>query len=118
MGSKKDASIPKLIIESGQVVPFIRGLYRAEGSLYHRYSKRYANHARVYDNLLVVQVRMKLGTLMSQLHEELTSLGIGVNRLVCKDGVYTFRITNQGEIAKFFAMVKPRYKTTASPTIF
>ncbi|MDG6901025.1 MAG: hypothetical protein JRM80_03595 [Nitrososphaerota archaeon] len=117
-GKKRDASIPKVIIGSGQAVPFIRGLYHAEGSLYRRYSKQYACHARLYSNLLMIQIRMKLGTLMAQLRHELSSLGIATNTLGSKDGVFTLRITDQGEIAKFFKIVRPRYKTKVAPTIF
>jgi len=42
---------------------------------------------KVYDNLLVVQIRMKLPTLMRQLNEELLKLGIKTNRLGSNDGV-------------------------------
>jgi intein/homing endonuclease len=115
LGKKRDASIPKVILESGQIIPFIRGLYHAEGSIYRRYSKQYKRHAKVYDHLLVVQIRMKLGTLMSQVHAELSKLGISTNRLVCKDGVFTLRITSQRDISRFLAIVRPRYKSSVKP---
>ncbi len=54
---------------------------------------------------------MKLSTLMHQIRDELTKLGIVVNRLTAKDGVYTLRITSQLMIAKFLELIKPRYKT-------
>jgi len=115
-GKRYDADIPEVVRKSGFVVAFIRGIYHAEGSVYRRYSKRYPYHARLYSNLLVVQIRMKLKTLMSQLREELLGLGILVNRLLAKDGVYTLRITRQDMIQKFMDVVRPRYKTSPHPT--
>jgi intein/homing endonuclease len=111
VGKKRDASIPSCVLEGGQVIPFIRGIYHAEGSIYRRYSKRYNRHAKVYDNLLTIQIRMKLSTLMHQLREELTKLGISCNRLIDRDGVYTLRITSQLMVRKFLEIIQPRYKT-------
>jgi len=110
VGKKIDAAIPRVVREANQVVPFIRGIYHAEGSIYRRYSKRYNTHVRVYDNLLNIQIRMKLGTLMTQIREELIDLGILTNRLTVKDGVYTLRITRQDMVRKFIEVVNPRYK--------
>ena len=110
LGRKRDASIPPLIIERGLTVPCIRGFYHAEGSIYRRYSKAYDGHPRVYDNLLTLQIRAKLKTLMNQVSEELSRLQIDCNRLTEKDGVYTLRITRQSEIAKFYATIQPRLK--------
>jgi intein/homing endonuclease len=112
LGRKHDACIPPAVIESGQVIAFIRSLYHAEGSIYRRYSKIYNRMKKVYGNLLVVQIRMKLPTLMRQLSEELLKLGIVTNRLGSKDGVYTLRITEQGMIHKFFDIIRPRFKTS------
>lgn len=111
VGKKRDAQIPKQVRQADQVVPFIRGLYHAEGSIYRRYSKRYNGHPKVYDNLLVVQIRMTLRTLMREVHQELSALGIRCNKLTEKAGVYTLRITSQEEIVRFMSIVKPRYKT-------
>jgi len=72
----------------------------------------YNRMKKVYDNLLVVQIRMKLKTLMNQVNEELRKLGIVTNRLGARDGVYTLRITNQTMIRKFFEIIRPRYKTS------
>ena len=112
VGKKVDASIPAVIRETNNIIPFIRGIYHAEGSIYRRYSKRYNTHVRVYDNLLNIQIRMKLKSLMAQIDEELNMLGILTNRLTAKDGVYTLRITRQEMIRKFMDLVKPRYKTS------
>lgn len=111
IGRKSDASIPSAVMERGLVVPFIRGIYHAEGSVYRRYSKKYNRMVRVYDNLLVVQIRTKLPTLMRQLNEELLNLGVSTNRLTSKDGVYTLRVTKQSMIQRFFEIIQPRYKT-------
>lgn len=62
LGKKHDASIPRIIFEQGQTISCIRGVYHAEGSICRRYSKAYEGHARVYDNLLTLQVRTKLRT--------------------------------------------------------
>jgi intein/homing endonuclease len=110
VGKKNDASIPRAILEQGCIVAFLRGLYHAEGSIYRRYSKKYNRQIRVYNNLLVVQIRMKLKTLMSQIREELVSLGIKCNRLTQKDGAYTLRITDQAQVAKFLEVIRPRLK--------
>ena len=115
LGKKLDAAIPPCVFESGKIVDFIRGIYHAEGSIYRRYSKRYNTHVRVYDNLLSLQIRMKLRTLMHQINDELIKLGIVTNRLTEKDGVYTLRITRQSMIQKFFDIVKPRFKTKPHP---
>jgi hypothetical protein len=112
IGKKHDASIPSPVIRCGQVVPFIRGLYHAEGSIYRRYSERYKEHAKVYSNLLTIQIRMKLSTLMRQVREELTKLGILTNRLTEKAGVFALRITTQGMVRKFLEVIEPRYKTS------
>lgn len=116
VGRKKDAGIPAEVRERGLVVPFVRGLYHAEGSLYKRYSKMYNTHVRVYDNLHVVQIRMKLPTLMKEVHDELGKLGIVTNRLTDHDGVYTLRITDQREIRRFEEIIKPRFKTLRAQT--
>jgi len=112
LGRKHDACIPPAVVESGQVIPFIRGLYHAEGSVYRSYSKTYDRMKKIYDNLLVIQIRMKLPTLMHQLEKELPKLGIVPNRLSSKDGVYTLRITDQGMIRKFFEIIRSRFKTS------
>ncbi len=112
IGKKRDAAIPPAVIRSGQVVPFIRGLYHAEGSIYRRYSKQYKRHAKAYTSLLTIQIRMKLRTLMSQVRNELLGLGIQVNRLTEREGVYTLRVTSQEMIKKFLEVIKPRYKTS------
>ncbi len=110
VGKKHGASIPPAIFERGLVIPCIRGFYHAEGSIYRRYSKAYRGHPKIYDNLLTLQIRAKLKTLMSQVAEELSRLQIVRNRLTARDGVYTIRITGQGEIAKLFTTIQPRLK--------
>jgi hypothetical protein len=110
LGKKADAHIPEFVSSAGQLIAFVRGFYHAEGSLYRRYSKRYAGHKRVYSNLMVIQFRCKLKTLMSQVRDLLLQLGLGPNRMGEKDGAFTFRITNQAYIRLFFKLVKPRYK--------
>lgn len=67
---------------------------------------------KVYGNLMVIQIRMKLPTLMAQICQELQRLGIATNKLNSRGGVYTLRITNQGMIRKFLDTIKPRYKTS------
>lgn len=110
VGKKTDASIPQEIIEQGLVIPFIRGIYHAEGSIYKRYSKMYNRHKKVYSNLLVIQIRMKLRTLMNQMRTEIVKLGIVPNKLTEKEGVFTLRITAQDQIKKFLETIRPRYK--------
>ena len=95
LGKKKDASIPLVTREKrGLIVAFVRGFYHAEGSIYRRYSRKYPYHARKYGNLLVVQFRCKLKTLMFQLHKEIKRLGIRPTRLTESKGAYTFRLTD------------------------
>ena len=53
---------------------------------------------------------MKLKTLMRQIREEIIKLGIIPNRLTEKDGVYTLRITMQGEVRHFLEVIQPKYK--------
>lgn len=115
VGRKVDAMIPSCVFESGKIIDFIRGIYHAEGSIYRRYSKRYNTHVRVYDNLLSLQIRMKLRTLMHQINSELIKLGIVTNRLTEKDGVYTLRITRQSMIQGFFEIVEPKFKSEPHP---
>lgn len=45
----------------------------------------YRHHARAYDKLLVIQIRMRLKTLMNRIRDELTKLGILTDRLSDKD---------------------------------
>ena len=115
IGKKRDASIPQAVLESGYSVPCIRGIYHAEGSLYHRYSKPYNRMRKVYDNLLSLQFRMTLRTLMHQVYDELVNRGLSCNKLTERDGVYTFRITSQTEILKFMLLVQPKYKNHLPP---
>jgi intein/homing endonuclease len=111
LGKKRDASMPLCVRRGHLVASFIGGFYHAEGSIYFRYSKRYPYHARKYGNLLIIQFRCKLRTLMSQLHRGVIELGITPTRIGERDGVYTFRITKQDQISKFLKVVRPRYKT-------
>ncbi len=111
IGKKTDAAIPAIVRSNRQLVPFVRGFYHAEGSVYRRYSKQYRGHARMYNHLLVVQFRAKLKTLMSELHQVLTKLEIRPTKISESEGVYTFRLTDQSQIAKFFDLVRLKYKT-------
>lgn len=111
LGKKRDAAIPLCIRTKPLLTAFIRGFYHAEGSVYHRYSKKYPYHVRHYSNLIVVQFRCKLRTLMIQIHRAVIELGLEPTRLAAKDGVFTFRLTNQIQIRRFMQIVKPRYKT-------
>jgi len=110
LGKKKDASIPLCLRRRSLVTAFVRGFYHAEGSIYYRYSKRYRYHAKHYSNLLVVQLRCKLRTLMLQIHTAVIGLGLKPTRLETKDGVYTFRFTDQTQIRRFLEVIGPRYK--------
>lgn len=111
VGKRRDAEIPEQIRSDKHLLRrFIRGFYHAEGSIYRRYSKKYKGHAKVYSNLLVIQFRNKLRTLMHQLHSALNRLGISTTRLSEAAGVLTFRITNQIEIARFLQLFRPVLK--------
>lgn len=113
VGKKHDATIPIAILQDLRLLKsFIRGLYHAEGSFYRRYSKMYKGHSKIYSHLMVVQFRTKLHTLMIQVHDSLQRLRIRTTKLSGSNGVFTFRLTDQKEIAKFFTEVKPRFKCT------
>ncbi len=114
LGKKIDARIPEFVRRAGHLIPFVRGFYHAEGSLYSRYSKKYAGHKRIYSNLMVVQFRCKLKTLMMEVRDVLKSLRLKPNRIGEKNGVYTFRITDQTRIQLFFRLLRPRYKRLQS----
>lgn len=112
VGKRLDAKIPEEIRHDRHLLrAFIRGFYHAEGSIYRRYSKKYLGHARVYKNLLVIQFRTKLRTLMLQVHSAVSSFAISTTRLTNVGGVFTFRITDQHEIAKFLQLIRPKLKT-------
>jgi len=112
LGKKRDASIPPCIRTRPLVIAFLRGFYHAKGSIYYRYSKQYPYHAKLYGDLLVIQFRCKLRTLMLQAHRAVIKLGLKPTRMGIKDGVYTFRFTDQTQIRRFLRVVKPRYKTS------
>ena len=113
IGRRRDAAIPDEVLRDQELrIRFVRGFYHAEGSVYRRYSRKYSSHSRVYSHLLCIQIRTKLATLMRQLHAVVNELGIHTTRLVDSNGVFTFRITSQIEIQKFFRMIGPRLKTT------
>ncbi len=115
VGKRHDASIPVAILGDLRLLKsFIRGFYHAEGSFYRRYSKKYKGHSKTYSHLMVVQFRTKLHTLMVQAREGLLGLRIRTTKLSESHGVFTFRLTDQKEIAKFFAVVKPRFKCVIS----
>ena len=87
----------------------VRGIFDTDGSIYRRYSKRYASHTKVYD-YLVIQFKMDSKKTIEQIKEILARLQIETNKIISERNSYVLRITKQEYVTKFMEMIKPSNK--------
>ncbi len=112
IGEKEIVELPPIIKQKPYIwIAFIRGLFDAEGSIYRRYSKKYKNHTRIYDNLLVAQIKFNCSKEFIKFIEHvLITNKIKTNRITKIGKSYIIRITKQESIEKFLDIFKPKIK--------
>ena len=116
VGKKKNQvmKIPAELIQSRQLTKsFIRGVWGADGTMYRRYSKKYANHKKIY-LYINLQLKMKAPVLINQIDKFLREEGIKTNRITedRKKNAVVLRITHQKAVQRFVEIIgfsNPRY---------
>jgi DNA-binding transcriptional regulator WhiA len=94
--------IPKEILENEKLTrACIRGIFNTDGSVYRRYSKKYASHARSYRNYAVIQFKMESRNVIRFLKSRLEWYGIKVNRITKVLNCSVIRVTDQKSIRRF-----------------
>lgn len=107
IGKKKNLRIPPAILSNHKLaIACIRGIFNTDGTIYSRYSKKYQNHRRLYD-YLVIQIKLNSKETITQIKLVLDKAGIASNRIIEVHGQYVFRITKQDAVDAFMALVKP-----------
>lgn len=97
-----DIEIPQIIAENERfALACVRGIFNADGSVYRRYSKRYAGHARAYCSYAVIQFKMKNHKVVQQLKDILEKKGIRMNRIRRTGNCSVVRVTNQKSVKRF-----------------
>ena len=111
VGLKKNLFIPNAIIHDNNLsIACIRGIFDTDGSIYSRYSKRYSNHLRHY-NYLVIQFKLKSKEVINQIKLILDRNNIKTTKIGdLQNMYYVVRITSQESIHKFMELVKPSNK--------
>lgn len=88
----------------------LRGIFDTDGTIYNRYSKKYKGHSKHY-NYAVIQFKLNNYKLMHQIKKILSRNGIKTTKIGMVNKRYSvLRITNQKEIEKFIALIKPHNK--------
>lgn len=109
-GLKNTLTIPKSILSNNDLsIACIRGIFDTDGSIYRRYSKKYKNHSKVY-NYLVIQFRLNSERILKQIKKILEKNSIKTTKIGEYKRSFVLRITNQKEINKFIEVVKPNNK--------
>jgi len=110
VGKKQDLRIPEEILADKQLTKAcICGIFNTDGSIYRRYSKKYAKHARIYTHL-VVQFKMNALTLIEQIKMFLSENGIITNRIIRDRDAFVLRITDQSAINSFMSLIRTQHK--------
>jgi len=95
-------SIPEEILEDEKLTrACIRGIFNTDGSVYRRYSKKYASHARAYRNYAVIQFKMESRSVIRCLKSRLEGCGIRVNRITKVLNCSVIRVTDQKSVHRF-----------------
>lgn len=82
----------------------IRGIWNTDGSIYRRYNKKYGNHKRVY-NHLVMQLKMGSKLLITQVKKVLETVGIESNKIIPESNTFVLRITQQEAISTYLSNI-------------
>lgn len=112
IGKKGKLKVPEIIKKNKKFwIPFVRGIFDAEGSIYKRYSKRYKNHPKHYKEFLVMQIKM-MCTLkfMVFIKDVLKYLGIKTNNIIKTENCYVLRVTSQRDLTRFLNTIIPKVK--------
>jgi hypothetical protein len=105
----KICKIPAALESRRLVIPCIRGIFSADGSVYRRYSKKYSGHPRHYKNYAVVELKMASKQLIEQIKNNLEYFEIITNKITMNEEYYVLRITKQKSVDKFFRIFKIRH---------
>ena len=118
VGEKKIVRLPGIIKSNPNLwVPFVRGIFDAEGSIYRRYSKKYKGHKKIYSNLLVAQIKMNCSSsFMNFIKSVLNKYHIKSNKITQIGPTQILRITHQKEILKFLKKFNPKVKNAPLDT--
>ncbi len=109
-GTKSNLRIPDLIFNDNPLaISCVRGIFDTDGTVYNRYSKKYANHARHY-SYKVVQIKMKEPLLIAQAKQILNRNEIRTTKITVDNNAHLVRITHQQSVDKFFSVFKPSNK--------
>ncbi len=110
IGKKKDLRIPEEILAHKQLTAAcICGIFNTDGSIYRRYSKKYAKHTMIYKHL-VVQFKMNALTLIKQIKTFLSENGIITNKIIRDRDAFVLRITDQISIKRFMLLINTLHK--------
>ena len=97
-----NVEIPKIILDNNKLhKALIRGLFNTDGSIYKRYSKKYAGHNKLYSNYKVIQFKSVSQRLIEQVHDILLNLKLNPNKVTKTDDAWVCRITSQKEVNQF-----------------
>jgi DNA-binding transcriptional regulator WhiA len=110
VGKKQDLKIPEEITTNKPLMQaVVCGIFNTDGSIYRRYSKKYAKHSRIYRHL-VVQFKMNALTLIRQIKAFLSENSIVTNKIIRDRDAFVLRITDQSSINSFMSLIRTRHK--------
>ena len=110
VGLKGNLSIPNQIMEDETLaLCCVRGIFDTDGSVYNRYSKKYANHSKKY-NYKNIEIKMIARTTIEQIKIILENHNIKTSKIRIHKNSYVLNIHNQDSIKQFFEEVKPSNK--------
>ena len=98
--------MPKIILSNNKLsLARIRGLWNTDGSIYRRYTKQYKNHARLYDNYLVMELKMTAPKLIRQVREILELNKIQTTNIFHRHNFYVLKVCKQEAISQYFNLI-------------
>jgi len=110
VGKKIRLNIPRgILADNKKAIACVKGIFNTDGAVYRRYSKRYKNHARFY-NYLVIQFKLNSQRITKQVKKILNNNNIRTNKISRDKKCYVLRITNQEDIHKFMQIIRTSNK--------
>ena len=91
----------KILKDSSLYKSFLRGFFNTDGTIYKRYSKKYKNHKKFYQNYKVIQFKSASKELMLQIYLMLEQLGFNPNRIIKTENCWVCRVTFQKNVNNF-----------------
>ncbi|MAG91650.1 hypothetical protein CMO83_03165 [Candidatus Woesearchaeota archaeon] len=107
IGKKNVISIPNMIkVNNILSLACIRGIFDTDGSIYKRYSKKYDNHNKLY-NHLVIQFKMNSLQIITAIKDILEKNYIKTTKMGKAGNAFVLRLTDQESIHKFMKTIRP-----------